>query len=148
MLSLLRFVYLQCDALKMEVFETNPADLCMISRNDENVRFGLTYSGRKCDGWTAAFNRGSLLCLEAIQPKGNPHIPSSFHPSRTTPSPSHSPRHSPGYYPSHSYQQNPSLSSIGFTYISNPCSVCRVPHYILYSIEEHDFSTSRRKFSY
>ena len=91
----------------MEVFETNPADLCMISRNDENVRFGLTYSGRKCDGWTAAFNRGSLLCLEAIQPKGNPHIPSSFHPSRTTPSPSHSPRHSPGYYPSHSYQQNP-----------------------------------------
>ena len=29
-----------------------------------------------------------------------------------------------------------------------PCSVCRVPHYILYSIEEHDFSTSRRKFSY
>ena len=67
----------------------------------------LTYPGRKCDGWTAAFNRGSLLCLEAIQPKGNPHIPSSFHPSRTTPSPSHSPRHSPGYYPSHSYQQYP-----------------------------------------
>ena len=91
----------------MEVFETNPADLCMISRNDENVRFGLTYSGRKCDGWTAAFNRGSLLCLEAIQPKGNPHLLSSFHPSRTTPSPSHSPRHSPGCYPSHSYQQNP-----------------------------------------
>ena len=136
----------------MEVFETNPADLCMISRNDENVRFGLTYSGRKCDGWTAAFNRGSLLCLEAIQPKGNPHIPSSFHPSRTTPSSSHrlcqSPGNNPSPGPSHPYQQNPSLSSTGFNYTSNLCSVCRVPHYILYSIEEHDFSTSRRKFSY
>ena len=28
----------------------------------------LTYPGRKCDGWTAAFNRGSLLCLGATHP--------------------------------------------------------------------------------
>ena len=29
------------------------------------ICLSLTYSGRKCDGWTAAFNRGSLLCLGA-----------------------------------------------------------------------------------
>ena len=44
----------------------------------------LTYPGRKCDGWTAAFNRGSLLCLGATHPAHpthpTPHPPSPLHP--------------------------------------------------------------------
>ena len=46
----------------------------------------LTYSGRKCDGWMAAFNRGSLLCLGATSPP-NYHPPTTPTPPTTGPLP-------------------------------------------------------------
>ena len=48
----------------------------------------LTNPGRKCDGWTAAFNRGSLLCLGATHPT-HPAHPTPIQPYAPPPSPPH-----------------------------------------------------------
>ena len=51
------------------------------------ICLSLTYSGRKCDGWTAAFNRGSLLCLGATPSPSAPNPPHPPPPTSQQPRP-------------------------------------------------------------